>query len=224
VKLDKLAKQLHRDVAANPKKAAVLGLMALVALYFWAPLVCQWFVPKGSKRPVKGNLAALILSDDPAEPTAQAKSRTAGRFRWDKARQLIQQDPRMVSATFDATWVDPFSNRSTAAPPEAAPSSISAATAATVVGPQQVGLVLTSVTIGPRRRTATINGETYQENDVISAPSKDGFVAEVEFRLSWISPQGVKLERDGRTFQLELNKPKLAHGDQIERTKETRGD
>ena len=37
--LNKLARQLRREAMANPKKAAVLGLLLLVALYFWGPLV-----------------------------------------------------------------------------------------------------------------------------------------------------------------------------------------
>jgi hypothetical protein len=44
VKLDKLVKQLRRDATANPKKTALLGVMALVALYFWGPLLWKGVV------------------------------------------------------------------------------------------------------------------------------------------------------------------------------------
>src|SRR6266576_3193818 len=108
VNLEKLAKQLRRDLAANPKKAAALGLMVLVALYFWGPLAWKWVAAGGNKRNSKVNMASLILTDDPVEPSHQTKVRGGAKFRWEKARQLIRQDPHMVSATFDARWIDPF--------------------------------------------------------------------------------------------------------------------
>ncbi|MBW8884592.1 MAG: hypothetical protein JF612_07410, partial [Planctomycetia bacterium] len=93
VNLEKLAKQLRRDTAANPKKAAALGLMILVALYFWGPLAWKWFSASGSKRSAKTSLASLILTDDPVEPSQQTKARGGAKFKWEKARQLIKQDP-----------------------------------------------------------------------------------------------------------------------------------
>ena len=73
VKLDKLTKQLRRDIAANPKKAAALGLMVLVALYFWGPLVWSWFAPAAARESSKASNVALILTDDPAEPARQGQ-------------------------------------------------------------------------------------------------------------------------------------------------------
>ena len=40
--LERFAKRLRREVIANPKKAAILGIMLLVAIYFWTPLVMGW--------------------------------------------------------------------------------------------------------------------------------------------------------------------------------------
>ncbi|MGC3971074.1 MAG: hypothetical protein QM775_28185 [Pirellulales bacterium] len=34
-----LAKQLKRDLTANPKKAGMLGVLCLVCAWFWGPLV-----------------------------------------------------------------------------------------------------------------------------------------------------------------------------------------
>ena len=76
VKLHKLAKQARRDLLANPKKAAILGLMLLVALYFWGPLLWKWFAPAGGKKGSKDQ-AGLILEDDPAQAADKAKTGVA---------------------------------------------------------------------------------------------------------------------------------------------------
>lgn len=44
--LDKLAKRLKRDVRRSPKKAVALGLLCLVALWFWLPLLWGWVAPE----------------------------------------------------------------------------------------------------------------------------------------------------------------------------------
>src|SRR5437762_3182183 len=36
--------RLRREIAANPKKAGILGLLLAVAIWFWIPLVAKWFI------------------------------------------------------------------------------------------------------------------------------------------------------------------------------------
>jgi len=214
VKLDKLAKQLRRDLAANPKKAAALGLMALVALYFWAPLAWRWISPQGGKKSAQP--LALILTDDPEQPSQSAKRR-GSQFRWEKVRQLIAQDARMAAAALERSWTDPFAPQ---APPAttAAPAGIGASPTAAVseFTPDQAGFVLSGVLVGGKRRMATINGETYGEGSTIKI-AKEGLFAAVEFRLARITHKGIELERNGKTYALLLAEPELAHGDQIKR-------
>ncbi|MBI3839452.1 MAG: hypothetical protein HY288_16150, partial [Planctomycetia bacterium] len=40
-----LAKKLQREIKANPAKAGGLGVLLLVAGYFWAPLVKGFIAP-----------------------------------------------------------------------------------------------------------------------------------------------------------------------------------
>lgn len=223
MKLDKLAKQLRRDATANPKKAALLGLMALVAMYFWAPLAWRWMVPAVGKKTSKAGKVAVILTDDPVESNDKAKGRPVNKFRWEKVRQLIERESRMASASYEASWVDPFASR-LAEPESEAESTPEAAVVSPPpeVKPSEAGLVLSSVVISPRRRLATINGELYQENDLVSASVKDNPMTAVEFRILRISSQGAQLEREGRIFTLELSKPTLAPGDEIERSNRPR--
>ena len=87
MKLDKLLKQAKRDLVASPKKAAVLGLMLLVAAYFWGPLLWKWMAPSGTAS-AKGDQTALILTDDPVLPdAAKAKGGKAKAFRWDESQR-----------------------------------------------------------------------------------------------------------------------------------------
>jgi len=223
--LEKLAKQLRRDLAANPKKAAVLGLMVLVALYFWGPLAAKWISTGDGKRNNKVNLASLILTDDPVEPTQQSKARGGAKFRWEKARQLMRHDPRMTSASFDATWLDPFGKPPASAAPdaaaEAAAESEAAALAAAAppIEPSDLGIKLGSVLIGPRTRVATINGEACHEGDTVAVADKNDRAVTHHFRVVRIRRQSVELESGGRTVLVELVQPKLAHGDELERSK-----
>lgn len=222
VKLEKLVKQIGRDAAANPKKAALLGVMALLALYFWAPLLAGWIAPAKRKTTPTGNLA-LILTDDPVEATDKTKAAQGGNFRWEKVHQLLTSDPRMNSAEFDISWASPFAVaaavREITEASEAQDEAIEKAAALRKdISPAEAGLVASCVLIGPRRRTVMINGEVYGEQQTIVAPVKDGLVG-LQFRLVSIGRQEITFEREGRTYSLELMKSGLAEGDQIQRTK-----
>ena len=96
------------------------------------------------------------------------------------------------------------------------------------IGPDQAGLKVASVAIGPRGRSAIINGETYREGDLITADaanlSKPGTAPPpaVEFVVRQIDKRGVELERQGKSWRLEFDHRRLAQGDEIERS-ETNG-
>ena len=226
--LEKLSKQLRRDIAANPKKAAALGLMVVVALYFWGPLVWKFLPAAGAKRDSKANMASLIITDDPAEPGQQNQARRGPKFRWEKVRQLISQDSRMASATYDVGWIDPFAKPATSGatlPAEASTegqAATAAAAAAAGTDPKSLGLVLGGIMIGPRGRVATINGDSHRTGDVITFSDKQNSSISHQFRVFRINRTSVQLERNGQVFTLEHTPPKLAHGDDLERTKPTK--
>ena len=218
--LDKLVKQLRRDMAANPKKAAALGLMVLVALYFWGPLIVKW-VASDSKRSSKMNTAALILTDDPAEPTQQARVRSGAKFRWERVRQLMQQDASMLSAVFDPTWVDPFAKSAAMIaleqPADVPSDPVGPTSIPTAADPAELSLVLNGVFVGPKNRVATINGEAYREGDTLVVTGKDDKSIALKARVVQIRRQEVVVEVGGKRITLELSTPSLAQGDEIER-------
>ena len=209
-------------------KAAALGLMVLVALYFWGPLAWKWLSAAGNKRSTKVNMASLILTDDPIDPAQQSKTRGPGKFRWEKARQLIRQDPRMVTATFDPSWTDPFGEPAAAAAPqdstaEGAESEVAAAVAA-ASEPATLGIALGSVMIGAHKRVATINGETCHEGETITVADRRDKSVTYRFRVVRIERQSVELDVGGRKLTLTLAQPKLANGDELEHGKPRDGD
>jgi hypothetical protein len=228
VKLDKLVSQARRDLLANPKKAAVLGLMVLVALYFWAPLVGKWLFPEGGKKAATTGDVALILEDDPIEPTAKSKAGKGKAFRWEKIRQLIAGDRLMRPAVLEASWRDPFLKPASQLPQEIAPdgaltpevTAAHTALATADVSSSAAGLTLSAVAIGPKRRSATINGDTYREGATIKLGGNDPKSSLLEFRVKRIERQRVELETAGKTFWIEFQQPKLAEGDEIERATE----
>jgi hypothetical protein len=213
VKLDKLARQIRRDIMASPKKAAALGLMLLVALYFWAPMVWGW-IGKGGKTKVAAG-SGVILEDDPIDPVAKANKAKLV-FAWEKVRKQMAADPRMTPAMFDKNWTNPFRNleqqrtQAVASITQAAPRDPSE------LDPARAGLTLTGVVIGTRQRWATIGGENYLEGDLVRPLNADGEPSkDVEFLLARVDSYEVELERNGKRYRLVLAKPGLAPGDKI---------
>jgi hypothetical protein len=221
VNLDKLASQLRRDLAANPKKAAALGLMVVVALYCWGPLVWGFVQSAQKQQAGQAEMAKLILTDDPLQPADKSPGRAKAKFHWERVRPTMSQDPYMASATFDAVWADPFgipagSTEEASEAPLGVTSSI-ASSAPLDFDPAEAGLVLTSVAIGAKRRGATISGERYYVGDSVPIASKDGTAPLAVMRVTNITPEGVELQGQGKTFTLRLVRPRLASGDAIER-------
>jgi hypothetical protein len=220
VNVEKLTKQIRREVAANPKKAALLGLMFLVALYFWGPLLTKWIAPSGEKKE-KASITSLILTDDPVETASRNKTSSRVKFRWEKARQLIEQDPRMASATFDPTWSNPFGGSAPTISQqqqvlETQPTESSAQEREEEFKPSDFGLVLSSVMMVGKQRLATINGDVYRQGDSIAVGSKDDKATAVQFKVARILLREVELERNGRRFGLQLVQPKLAGSDEMQ--------
>jgi len=218
VKLDKLTKKLSRDLAANPKKAAILGLMVLVALYFWFPLLKEWVAGGGKSGTAQAS--NVILTDDPVTEAGTSR-KPKETLRWEKVRQCVDSDPWMASATFDPQWRNPFATpllvpteklEATTDTPEAV---ATAPQGVPEIGPDQAGLSVASVVVGPRLRSVTIGGEVYCENDLVEATAQDGET--LEFQIVSITPTEVQMQRNGKIYRLQLSRPRLAKGDRIDR-------
>jgi len=195
VNLSKLAKQLRREATSNPKKAAALGLLALVALWFWAPLVKGWFVkdnPAVEAKPAKpaGDSSPTSVANVPSQSGTEPKKAEKPQRPWYQLVQWMEEDPRTSATDPFARQRDPFSRVKTRVVIEK-PEELS----------QSLGMELSSTIIGSNRRVARINGKTYQEGSLVEI-DKNG--REIEFRLERVERRRVVLNRDGKQFELKL--------------------
>jgi hypothetical protein len=205
VKLGKLGKQLRREAGANPKKAAFLGIAALVAVYFWAPLMWKWI---GKSNPEPPAVAGVVADTAPAAATpaadVSAKATAPDRASWKQLIQWMHNDPRTMTALPLTNIRDPFESPAIAMaepaildPSRPKPPSIT---------PTAAGLVLTSTIIGPQRRIAQINGKIYVVGQMIDAVNeKEGVGA--AFRLVEVDPRRAVLESGGQRFDLSIPEP-----------------
>jgi hypothetical protein len=205
VSVNKLGRRLHRELKANPKKAAVLGLLAVGALWFWAPLVWSWVSP-GKTAPAAGKIVPATI------PVARAPTTTAvdgikenkrPSQSWEQIVALIEHDPRSRSVTKLPGRPDPFhqvvpkEERQAAGEKETKGAKI----AEKPPDPQSLGMVLSSTIVGPDRRVALVNGKAYPEGGQVVL---GGSEHPTEFRLTRVHPKGVVLERNGKSFEVNL--------------------
>jgi hypothetical protein len=209
VTLKRLGKQFRRELTKNPKKAAFLGLLVVVALYFWAPLVWGWVAKSGS---TAGNTPAATVAGSPAGLPAQsptAASPTPGKndpptLPWQQVVKLMDSDPRTLAADMVVQRSNPFAPPKTETPklePKPEPETTKPALAMTAQG---LGLVLSSTIIGPSRRVARINGKTFEQGQTIEV-LKDG--QHISLTLSEVQPRRVVLTRDSSQVELTIPDP-----------------
>jgi hypothetical protein len=218
LKLDKFFKQLRRDATANPKKAALLGLMVLVALYFWAPLAVKF-----AARNTADQEKAVELNNGNLVNNSPAASRSLGKFQWEKVRDLMRKDEHMVSATFNPAWVDPFGGKRSTSESELSQNELQSEVVEDIAAkraamlkalePKDLGITLGGIMIGPRGRSAAINGETCREGDVLSIGLKNDKTVSLDLQVLKITRRSVQLETNGKIFTVEFATPTLGAGD-----------
>jgi len=71
VNLNRLSYQLRREVKAHPGKAALLGVLLAVALYYWIPLAGKWLGSSKNLASVRAQpIASAGLMQKPEKPSA----------------------------------------------------------------------------------------------------------------------------------------------------------
>jgi hypothetical protein len=200
----RLAKELRR----SPKKTAVLALMAVVALWFWAPLAWKWIAPQASDAAATAAPSPTTDGAVAAVTTAVAPSAPAQpEFDWRELSAMLQQDPLLSSAATHEKLADPFAkpvaveeqtNVEGETTEPAAPIAQAAPT------PEQLGLVLASTITGGRRAVATINGKSCRVGDVIVVP---GNGIDHELTVIGITASAVTLAAGDQTHVLTTKRP-----------------
>jgi hypothetical protein len=206
VNLDKLGKKLRREVVGNPKKAALLGLVTVLALYFWAPLLRGWFLTdKAADQMATEAAPAVVVAGAQvvaATPTATDKP-AAALPSWQQVVEWMHKDPRTMTAPPLMQTRDPFQAESDK-PETTLEEKIKAKPP--VVAPSAAGLVLTSTIIGTERRLAQINGKPYTVGQTIEV-AKDKDSTPMTYKLIVIDLRRAVLEAEGEHFELTIPEP-----------------
>jgi len=201
-----LIKQLRREAARNPAKAGVLGLLVVVALWFWAPLVWGWIGSREGTSQPSPILPPQVTSNASGAAPASTATAAAPATTWQQLVEWRKQDPRTTAADTLKTRRDPFH----AIPAPVVEAEVKAApkAAPVVLTPEQLGLKLSSTVVGSDRRVALINGRIFREGQVIKCGKE---AQEILFRLAEIHSRHVVLERDGHRFELAIPDKKLSN-------------
>jgi hypothetical protein len=205
---------LTKDLRRSPKKTAVLALLGVVALWFWAPLAWKWFAPKSSKATASAASASTTAttttpSDSPSV-AAPSATPSAPSLDWKELADILQHDPLLASAHMHETINDPFAELEVEqAAKESQTNAEQLATAAVEVRPtpEELGLTISSMITGGRRAVATINGRPCRIGDVIVVPAAD---KEFEFTVTNIDVDEVTLAANDETHVLSSRRPKSA--------------
>jgi hypothetical protein len=224
--------QLVKEAKASPVKAGALGLLCVVALWFWGPLVLKWLRPEEEG---VDPAAVAVASPTPgaAATPAAANSPAAAVLDWRALQKLRASDPRVQALRLAEGMRDPFWKETTGVaagadevtnkPREEGDEASPMVVELNPVPPEEAGLVLQGTLVSTRRKLATINGRTYEvgmvivggaankasggeEQPVESATNVDA-KQELEYRVMEITPSSVVLEHRGMQFSLALKKP-----------------
>ena len=207
---NQLLRRLKREATRNPKKVGALGLLLVVALWFWAPLVRGWFHKDEIPPSPVGSPTAVASTPawPPGVTDRQALAPAAGpavaTCSWDQVAQWMEKDPLTTAARTLPGRRDPFRASQDIVAVEAAreqqqkkhPHEASAVTAA------ELGLKLTGIIAGPKQSVALINGRTYRQGTQIAC-QKGG--NRYSLRLVEVRRKGVVLEYRGTRLQLAIS-------------------
>jgi len=201
--MGKLVKRLKREAAANPKKAAILGIVTVVALYFWAPLLLGMVKKAGPGEPPS---TAAVVPDAPAGQVVPAAKTEpdAALPPWELVVQWMQSDPRVKPAPALQLAFDPFGL--VKPEPKAAEVEQAQPAAAQSIAPEALGLVLTSTIIGPNSRVAQIGGKPYAVGQMIEVP-KDKAPVPTAFKLIDVQSHSAVLQLGTQRFELTIPRP-----------------
>lgn len=204
VKTQQVVNQLTREIKRNPAKAAVLGGLLVVAVWFWFPLIQRWLGPSNvaSAKPTDESIVVSPTSS-PVATTASPASTTS----WKSTVKQIRNDPWMKAGTLRSETFDPFYPEQ---PLDTQLTSIETAPEATLVpdvSPETAGLAVTSVITGGRFSMARINKRNYHVGDEITLQG-----GQVTFTVVAIKNWGVLLQGQRRAYELHLEHSPLNPG------------
>ncbi len=201
--LERLKRQLGKELTANPKKSAALGLCLLVAAYFWIPLLLGESSAGGVEQtPIKTLTETMTTV---TQTTGRPSADTTSEITWQQIDQWIRTDPTMSPSADAAPARDPFESTQLVKDDTATePAERTPATKAN--REDESRLVLTSTFTGGGRPTALIGGRTYRIGQRVDHIGQEPHLSsEPGLVVAEIHSRYVVLVRSGRNVELHLN-------------------
>ncbi|MCA9247869.1 MAG: hypothetical protein KDA42_12155 [Planctomycetales bacterium] len=200
--------QLIREAKAKPGKTAVLGLLLVVAIWFWAPLVAKWLpASDGTTSPASTSTAAVAAAIVSTPQTREIVNPSQPSPTWREVAHWMSQDQMMTAAPgvdkvepFGAAVVQPSPDDSTAV--ESQPAEIASKSFAEST-PAELGIRLTSTIVGSQKRIAMINGRPYAEGRPFVFRAGD---RAIEFQVTRIQAQQIVLSQGEKQHTLKIEK------------------
>jgi len=204
VNIQKLSNQLTKEIKKNPAKAAVLGGLFLIAIWFWYPLIQKWF-GGGSESVATQPVEQDVVVPENSQPAttevpAVAQGEPVGKTDWRTIAQQISDDPWMKQGTLRQTSFDPFYPEEPAETVLTSTTADSEATPDLDVPPDTAGLAVTSVIVGGRVPIARINHQNYRLGDTVRATE-----AKIKYTLVEVHSWGVLLKGTEQVHQLTID-------------------
>jgi len=228
--MGKLAKKIQRELIKSPAKSALLGLVFLVALWYWAPILCGWLSGAPKTPPDIRVVKAEAPESTDLGLVVDAKNVVSRVRDWQTLVKWMDDDRATRPALLPDAQRDPF-GRPKASISEKLIEQIQdeiddqpSTSGGEEPDVSDLKLVLGGTIVGTQFRSATINGSSYQQGDVVRVPvGTDSDATDVatgkaiEFELVAIQPSHVLLKRGGKEHRLQLEFAGLAFGDRIVR-------
>jgi hypothetical protein len=199
-----LGKRLRTELARNKGKSAVLGIVCVVALYFWLPLIWGLFRKK------EASPAAAVEATPAVAPVTEGLPEAAA-FHWREFLSWRDKDPRMMVVAMAAGTRNPFERPPAELASDVSPAELQMAEPEPVERqrhPLELGLELRGTVVGRANAVADIAGKIYVPGAIIRPLAGDedagDALSHIAFRLVEIDRTHVVLERDGKLFRLDL--------------------
>lgn len=218
MKASKLIKRLRREAKASPKKAAALGLLLLVAIYYWMPLL-KGMVTKADVADAQPAASAdaepaATVAARPRSPSADDGRQTAQspKYEWQQLADWIDNDALAHPSESLLARRSPFQPVETEISKTEPEQEVAVEeTVQKSPTPESLGMALSATVVGPGRRVAVIDGKAYPEGQSVPATQSG---EEIKFKLSEVHPERIVLERQGERFELAI--PRRASSARIE--------
>ena len=220
-----LGKRLQKEIKASPQKAAILAVLGVVALYFWAPLLAGW-IPRSEPTGTAVASDANAGSRPIPENVSTNEGPKVATPTWQRVDAWITEDQLMKPARKVLALRSPFEMRGGVSQTGGwviakVESSYQATKQALgmisgklffdvsedTLDPAEAGLVLSSTISGGKRPVALINGRAYARGSTVRGV---GDHVDTAFRLVEVRSKSIVLARGTLRYEVKISPTEFA--------------